>query len=61
MGASSALSAQATSRQACAAIWSLWPILQWIDTSEPSEAVCVEVAHPDQPLLVYGSIIAYAG
>lgn len=25
-----------------------------------SEAICVEVDHPDQPLLVYGSIIAYA-
>jgi len=47
--------------EACATVWSRWPILQNITTSDPSEAVCVEVAHPDGPLLVYGSIIAYAG
>lgn len=47
--------------EACATVWSRWPILRRIDTSDPSEAVCVEVAHTDGPLLVYGSIIAYAG
>ncbi len=47
--------------EACAAIWSRWPILRRIDTADSSEALCVEVDHPDQPLLVYGSIIAYAG
>ncbi|MEY3898783.1 MAG: hypothetical protein RLZZ214_4305 [Verrucomicrobiota bacterium] len=47
--------------EACATVWSRWPIQHSIDTSDPSEAVCVEVAHPDGPLLVYGSIIAYAG
>lgn len=47
--------------ESCATVWSRWPILRRIDTSDPSEAVCVEVAHPEGPLLVYGSIIAYAG
>jgi hypothetical protein len=47
--------------ETCATVWSRWPILRRVDTSEPSEAVCVEVAHPEGPLLVYGSIIAYAG
>lgn len=47
--------------ESCATIWSRWPILRQIETSDPTEAVCVEVAHPDGPLLVYGSIIAYAG
>lgn len=46
--------------EACAAIWSRWPISQHIPTSDPSEAVCVEIAHPEGPLIVYGSIIAYA-
>lgn len=45
----------------CATVWSRWPILRRIDTSDHSEAVCVELAHPEGPLLVYGSIIAYAG
>ena len=43
--------------EACAAIWSRWPILRRIETADPTEAVCVEVACPDGPLLVYGSII----
>lgn len=47
--------------EACATVWSRWPILRLVDTSDPCEAVCVEVAHPEGPLLVYGSIIAYAG
>lgn len=47
--------------EACASVWSRWPILRRLDTSDPSEAVCVEVAHPEGTLLVYGSIIAYAG
>lgn len=47
--------------EACAAIWSRWPILRRIDTEDNSEAICVEVDHPEKQLLVYGSIIAYAG
>jgi hypothetical protein len=47
--------------ESCVTVWSRWPILRRVDTSDPSEAVCVEVAHPQGPLLVYGSIIAYAG
>lgn len=47
--------------ESCATIWSRWPVLRRIPTSEPSEAVCVEISHPDGPVLVYGSIIAYAG
>ena len=47
--------------EACASVWSRWPILRRIETADPTEAVCVEVAHPEGPLLVYGSIIAYAG
>ncbi|MEM1085029.1 MAG: hypothetical protein AAGI48_13030 [Verrucomicrobiota bacterium] len=31
-----------------------------ITTSDSSEAVCVEIENPQEPLLVYGSIIAYA-
>jgi len=45
----------------CAAVWSRWPILRRIDTADPTEAVCVEVEHPDGPLLVYGSIIPWDG
>jgi len=47
--------------ESCATVWSRWPILRSIPTSDPTEAVCVEVDHPAGPLLVYGSIIAYAG
>jgi len=47
--------------EACAAIWSRWPILRRIETADSSEAVCVEVEHPDGPILVYGSIIAWDG
>lgn len=47
--------------EACAAIWSRWPILRRIETSDPTEAVCVEIAHPSGGILIYGSIIAYAG
>jgi hypothetical protein len=47
--------------EACAAIWSRWPILLRIQTSDPTEAVCIEVDHPAGKLLVYGSIIAYHG
>lgn len=47
--------------ESCAAVWSRWPIQRRIDTSDNSEAVCVEVEHPERPLLVYGSIIAYGG
>ena len=47
--------------EACATIWSRWPIVRRIDTSDPTEAVCVEVAHPDGAMLIYGSIIAYGG
>ena len=47
--------------EACAAIWSRWPILRRIETADPTEAVCVEVAHPDGPFLVYGSIIPWDG
>jgi hypothetical protein len=47
--------------ESCATVWSRWPILRRIDTSDSSEAVCVEVAHPEGALLVYGSIIAYGG
>lgn len=47
--------------ESCATIWSRWPILQTIPTTAPTEAVCVEVAHPQGSLLVYGSIIAYHG
>jgi len=45
----------------CAAVWSRWPALRRIETADPTEAVCVEVAHPDGPLLVYGSIIPWDG
>lgn len=47
--------------ESCATIWSRWPILRRIPTVDPTEAVCVEVDHPNGPLLIYGSIIAYAG
>lgn len=47
--------------EACAAVWSRWPILRKVATSDPTEAVCIEIDHPDGPMLVYGSIIAYAG
>jgi hypothetical protein len=45
--------------EACAAIWSRWPFMRRIETSDPTEAVCVEIEHPTGMLLVYGSIIAY--
>jgi hypothetical protein len=45
----------------CAAVWSRWPLLRRIDTGDPTEAVCVEVEHPDGELLVYGSIIPWDG
>ncbi|HEY9817113.1 MAG TPA: endonuclease/exonuclease/phosphatase family protein [Candidatus Obscuribacterales bacterium] len=47
--------------EACAAVWSRWPILNQVQTADSTEAVCVEIDHPDRPLLVYGSIIAYHG
>ena len=47
--------------EACAAIWSRWPILRRIETADPTEAVCVEVAYPDGALLVYGSILPWDG
>ncbi len=47
--------------ESCATIWSRWPILRRIVTADPTEAVCVEIAHPAGPLLVYGSIIAWGG
>ena len=45
----------------CAAVWSRWPIMERVETSDSTEAVCVEVEHPNGPLLVYGSIIPWDG
>lgn len=47
--------------ESCAAIHSRWPILRTLPTSDPTEAVCAEIACPTRKLLVYGSIIAYHG
>jgi hypothetical protein len=35
--------------------------LRRIETADPTEAVCLEAAHPDGPLLVYASIIPWDG
>jgi endonuclease/exonuclease/phosphatase family metal-dependent hydrolase len=43
----------------CTTIWSRWPIVRHEETFDSTHAVCVEIATPVGPLMVYGTIITW--
>ena len=43
------------------AIWSHWPLLQRFETYDDETATCVRVESPFGDLLIYGTILTYAG